>query len=141
MMVRSVTLTAFLVKLPAPPTRGTSLATPVLTRMGPLAPAAASWICAAVMVVVVGNPVSVTAKSTVAAVIVFALSRVMFSLIVTLPDAPASIPVTGGTSLAGVSAMVNVGTLLDGLVGESSHAATIVKRLSATTKERRFISG
>ena len=74
-----------------------------------------------------------------AAVIVFAASLVMFSLIVTLPDPPASAPVTGGTSLAVVNAIVKVGTSSDGLVGESSHAATIVKRHSATTKAKRFI--
>ena len=59
----------------------------------------------------------------------------MFSLIVTLPDAPASVPVIGGTSLAVVNVMVNVGNVLDGLVGESSHATTIVMKNSATIRK------
>src|SRR5688572_17593486 len=107
-----------------------------------MAPAAASWMWAIVMLVVAGKPASVTAKSTVAAVITFEAFRVMFSLIVTLPEAPASAFEIGGTSLAVVNAITNVGTLPDGLVGESSsHAATIARRHRATTKAERFISG
>src|SRR5215510_3244810 len=84
-------------------------------------------MCDAVSAVPAGKPVTFTVTSNVAAVIVPDESLVRLNVSVDVPDPPASVPVTGGTSLDGSSAAVKLDAEAGDGVGVvaplSSHAA------------------
>src|SRR5436305_8548924 len=87
-----------------------------------------------------GKPVRLTTKVTLAAVMLFAASRVTTIVIVALPLTVDSALVTGGTSLAGESAAVNVGLVGVVGVGELLLLQPAASRASTTAMgDRRFI--
>src|SRR5688572_19896070 len=101
-VAKAASAAVVLVKLPAPPVNTTSpLLRVVWMRIGPAAPAAPSWMWAAVMFDPVGNAVNDTLYVTVAAVMALAPSRVTMKVIVAVPRATDSAFPTGGTSFEG----------------------------------------
>src|SRR4051812_17942582 len=97
-------------------------------------------MCAMLMVDPAGNPVRLTTKVAVAAVMFPLPSFVVTSVIDALPCTVDSPFATGGTSFAGESWAVNVGLVgvVDGDVEELLHAAAARATATART-DRRFI--
>src|SRR5262245_7584787 len=97
-------------------------------------------MCAMLKGVPAGNPVRLATKVTVPAVMLLAASRVTLKVIVAVPLPVASAPVIAGTSLAGLSAAVNVGFtgVFEGSLDDLPHAAAPTASMAATTA-RRFI--
>src|SRR5437667_10712989 len=89
-----------------------------------------------------GKPPRVTANVTVADVMLPAASFVVTNVMLAVPLTPDSAFVTGGTSLAGDNAAVNVGLAVAGVVVADVeflvHAAAS-SRIATTGTDRRFI--
>src|SRR5262245_40572109 len=94
-------------------------------------------MCAMLNGVPAGNPVKLTEKVTVPAVMLLAASRVTSKVIVAVPLPAASAPAIAGTSFAGLRAAVNVGLIALGLVGvlsEHPHDATAITNAHAAKR-------
>ena len=112
----------------------------VFTTTGQAHVAAPSWMCAMLMADPAGKLERFTTKVAVAAVMLPAESFVVTSVIDTLPVTTDSELLTGGTSLAGDSAAVNVG--LVGVVdeGDVEELQPTAARASATAmRDKRVI--
>jgi hypothetical protein len=114
---------------------------PLFTTTLPFTPDAAWWMCARLIGVPAGKPVRFTTNVAVAAVTLFAESRVTTIVTVALPLPEASAPVMTGTSFAGESAAVNVGLVGVEVVGlEFLLHPAARKQTAAQTRENRFIT-
>src|SRR6185503_7689472 len=96
-------------------------------------------MCAAVMDEPAGNPERVTVNVAVAAVMTFDESLVTASSMRTVPEAPPSVPPTGGTSLAVDRLDANTGLAGVGVPGFLSPHPT-ASAVSTRARCRRFIA-
>src|SRR5947208_16071051 len=106
----------------------------------PATPAAPGWMCAALIGVPGGNPLKLTTNVAVPAVTFPAASFVTSKVIVAVPLPDASVPVIGGTSLAGRRSAVNVG--LVGVVGDGDvdDLQPVAATRAMATAAKRFIA-
>src|SRR5688572_23334150 len=98
-------------------------------------------MCAAVIDVVGGNPLSSTLKSTVAAVMAPALFFVRLKWMVARPLAVDSAFVTAGTSLLGSRLTTNCGRLSSAAGAVLLLLQPVARTRAPISRERRFMSG
>src|SRR5262249_44783562 len=112
---------------------------PRLTRIPPFVPAAPVWMCDAVNTVPGGNPVADTVASIVADMIVPPESLDRLNVTLAMPEALASVPVTGGTSLDVSRFVVKVAVELEeGMVDVSLHPTITATQLKTSSPEREL---